>query len=136
MLHPPSKFVVVAGEGPSRGLLRDYEPSDGPSFESLQHTHVFGDFVPGAATLTAALMSVRRRAFKNSVQCNNVPLKILCNSLFLGVKVQRTYFESHLHVLLPIILSDGQFTYSSEVLSIFVLRFSTRNHPNILQMYL
>ena len=23
------------GEGPSRGLLRDYEPSDGPSFESL-----------------------------------------------------------------------------------------------------
>ena len=23
------------GEGPSRGLLRDYEPSDGPSFPSL-----------------------------------------------------------------------------------------------------
>ena len=23
------------GEGPSRGLLPDYEPSDGPSFESL-----------------------------------------------------------------------------------------------------
>ena len=23
------------GEGPSRGLLGDYEPSDGPSFESL-----------------------------------------------------------------------------------------------------
>ena len=81
---------------------------------------MFGDFAPGTATLTAALMSVRRRAFKNSVQCNNGPLKILCNSLFLGVKVQRTYFESHLHVLLPIILPDGQFTYSTEVLSIFV----------------
>ena len=23
------------GEGPSRGLLRDYEPSDGPSFQAL-----------------------------------------------------------------------------------------------------
>ena len=23
------------GEGPSRGLLRDYEPSDGPLFEAL-----------------------------------------------------------------------------------------------------
>ena len=23
------------GEGPSRGLLRDYEPSDGPSFQVL-----------------------------------------------------------------------------------------------------
>ena len=56
--------------------------------------------------------------------------------MFLGVKVQRTYFESHLHVLLPIILPDGQFTYSTEVLSIFVLMFSTRNHPNIPQMYL
>ena len=26
------------GEGPSRGLLRDYEPLDGPSFEALVHT--------------------------------------------------------------------------------------------------
>ena len=27
------------GEGPSRGLFRDYEPSDGPSFESLETSH-------------------------------------------------------------------------------------------------
>ena len=36
------KAVVAAfnlGEGPSRGLPRDYEPSDGPSFESLFHMH-------------------------------------------------------------------------------------------------
>ena len=26
---------IQLGEGPSRGLLRDYEPSDGPSFQSL-----------------------------------------------------------------------------------------------------
>ena len=26
------------GEGPSRGLLRDYESSDGPSFQALLHT--------------------------------------------------------------------------------------------------
>ena len=26
------------GEGPSRGLLRDYEPSDGPSFQALALT--------------------------------------------------------------------------------------------------
>ena len=85
-------------------------------FEALQHTHVFGDFAPGTATLTAALMlPLRRRAFKNSVQCNNVPLKIFCNSLYSGVKIQRTYFESHFHVLFLIILPDGQFTYSSEV---------------------
>ena len=25
-------------EGPSRGLLRDYESSDGPSFQALVHT--------------------------------------------------------------------------------------------------
>ena len=30
---PISRFQL--GEGPSRGLLRDYEPSDGPLFESL-----------------------------------------------------------------------------------------------------
>ena len=96
-------------------LIRNLSPRHGYFAELAQHTHVFGDFAPGTATLTAALMSVRRRAFKNSVQCNNVPLKILCNSLFLGVKVQRTYFESHLHVLFLIILPDGQFT-SSEVL--------------------
>ena len=26
------------GEGPSRGLLRDYKPSDGPSFQALNRT--------------------------------------------------------------------------------------------------
>ena len=26
------------GEGPSRGLLREYEPSDGPFFEALRAT--------------------------------------------------------------------------------------------------
>ena len=31
---PISRFQL--GEGPSRGLLRDYEPSDGPLFESLE----------------------------------------------------------------------------------------------------
>ena len=27
------------GEGPSRGLLPDYEPSDGPPFQALPTTH-------------------------------------------------------------------------------------------------
>ena len=130
--------LCSSGDCITQIVIRNLSPRHGYFAELTQpkHTHVFGDFAPGTATLTAALMSVRRRAFKNSVQCNNVPLKILCNSLFLGVKVQRTYFESHLHVLLPIILPDGQFTYSSEVLSIFVLMFSTRNHSKIPQMYL
>ena len=57
-------------------LIRNLSPRHGYFAELAQHTHVFGDFAPGTATLTAALMSVRRRAFKNSVQCNNVPLKI------------------------------------------------------------
>ena len=30
------------GEGPSRGLIRDYEPSDGPSFEALLATGLIG----------------------------------------------------------------------------------------------
>ena len=39
------KVVVVAalnyiGEGLRRGLLRDYEPSDGPSFQALEFTHL------------------------------------------------------------------------------------------------
>ena len=69
-------------------LIRNLSPRHGYFAELAQpqNTHVFGDFAPGTATLTAALMSVRRRAFKNSVQCNNVPLKILCNSLFLWGK--------------------------------------------------
>ena len=29
------------GEGPSRGLLRDYEPSDGPPFSSSTHNPPF-----------------------------------------------------------------------------------------------
>ena len=28
------------GEGLRRGLLRDYEPSDGPSFQALEFTHL------------------------------------------------------------------------------------------------
>ena len=34
-----SRFQL--GEGPSRGLLRDYEPSDGPSFQALLLTACF-----------------------------------------------------------------------------------------------
>ena len=30
-----STAISQPGEGPSRGLLRDYEPSDGPSFQAL-----------------------------------------------------------------------------------------------------
>ena len=33
LLKAPTSFQL--GEGPSRGLLCDYEPSDGPSFEAL-----------------------------------------------------------------------------------------------------
>ena len=35
-----SRFQL--GEGPSRGLLRDYEPSDGPSFQALLGDHGAG----------------------------------------------------------------------------------------------
>ena len=50
------KAVVAAfnqGEGPSRGLLRDYEPSDGPPFEAL----VASSGTMGAKCLLMVLMT-------------------------------------------------------------------------------
>ena len=37
--------VKVSTRGPSRGLLRDYEPSDGPSFQALSATALSAEFL-------------------------------------------------------------------------------------------
>ena len=41
------------GEGPSRGLLCDYEPSDGPSFQALSPDHLT------ASTRTRDVLSLK-----------------------------------------------------------------------------
>ena len=41
--------LISEGEGPSRGLLRDYESSDGPSFQALVQS-VSPVFIAGADT--------------------------------------------------------------------------------------
>ena len=49
MPHPiilgesPRRHFQPSGEGPSRGLLRDYKPSCGPSFEALVAEHEQGN---------------------------------------------------------------------------------------------
>ena len=57
------------GEGPSRGLLRNYEPTDGPSFEALVFRAAPYNWLVARHTLAQDLESGRQgRSFAGEIR--------------------------------------------------------------------
>ena len=56
------------GEGPSRGLLRDYEPSDGPSFQALVAEMSLN-------TLLRTVKNLTKTHYENSIQFIHLKVK-------------------------------------------------------------
>ena len=44
MEEAPTRAFFQPGEGPSRGLLRDYEPSDGPFWSTSAELRLSSDY--------------------------------------------------------------------------------------------